>query len=77
MAKVYCLKIPGSTKILTLRNVRPVKPAAHTVTSCPDSILLDLAGNCFTNKPQASIIIGGYVIQSLDSEGSVDLQIKY
>ena len=76
MAKVYCLRIPGNTKTLTLRNVRPVKTETKP-GACDDAIFLDLAGNCFTGKPQTGIIIGGYVIHNLDSELPGDFQIRY
>ncbi len=77
MAKVNCLKIPEAIKTLTLRSVRPVRKVHKPSYFSGEATFIDLAGNCFTSKPQTGIIIGGYIIWEVGSNQSDEPQIRY
>ncbi|RDC65376.1 hypothetical protein [Adhaeribacter pallidiroseus] len=77
MAKVYCLKVPAAIKTLTLRYVPPSKKENKASTSGKNAAYMDLAGNCFTNKPDTGIIIGGYIIWEAGADGPDEPQIRY
>lgn len=77
MAKVPCLRVPEAIKTLTLRNVRPVIKDNKPNASCEDPIFIDVTGNCFTGKPHAGIIIGGYVIREVGAELPGESQMRY
>ena len=77
MAKVYCLRVPEAIKTFTFRYVPPRAKENKASTFLEDSTYIDLAGNCFTNKPGAGIIIGGYIIWEVGAELPDEPQIRY
>jgi hypothetical protein len=77
MAKINCLKVPAAIKTITLRNVRPIRKDTKPSSSPEDITFIDLAGNCFTSKPQTGIIIGGYVICEVEANLPDEPQIRY